>query len=86
MIVFPVKVRAYQLICLVAVVKDLEKRVNNMDEELRNFVEEKWGLYESALAKKDATLGRHQHTMAFIRTLANVLALGMSIVIAYKVW
>jgi hypothetical protein len=57
-----------------------------MDEELRNFVEEKWGLYESALAKKDATLGRHQHSMAFIRTLANVLALGMSIVIAYKVW
>jgi len=60
--------------------------VNNMDEELRNFVEEKWGLYESALAQKDATLGRHQHTMAFIRTLANVLALGMSVVIAYKVW
>ena len=86
MIVFPVKVRAYQLICLVAVVKDLEKRVNNMDEELRNFVEEKWGLYESALEKKDAMLSRHQHTMAFVRTLANVLALGMSIVIAYKVW
>ena len=57
-----------------------------MDEELRNFVEEKWGLYESALAQKDATFGRHQHTMAFIRTLANVLALGMSVVIAYKVW
>jgi hypothetical protein len=57
-----------------------------MDEELRTFVEEKWGLYESALAKKDVTLGRHQHTMAFIRTLANVLALGMSIIIAYKVW
>lgn len=86
MIVFPVKVRAYQLICLVAVVKDLEKRVNNMDEELRNFVEEKWGLYESALEKKDAMLGRHQHTMALIRTLANVLALALSIVIAYKVW
>ena len=86
MIVFSVKVRAYQLICLVAVVKDLEKRVNNMDEELRNFVEEKWGLYESALEKKDAMLGRHQHTMALIRTLANVLALALSIVIAYKVW
>ena len=57
-----------------------------MDEELRNFVEEKWGLYESALEKKDAMLGRHKHTMAFVRTLANVLALGMSIVIAYKVW
>jgi hypothetical protein len=57
-----------------------------MDEELRTFVEEKWGLYESALEKKDATLGRHQHTMAFVRTLANVLALGMSIIIAYKVW
>ena len=86
MIVFSVKVRAYQLICLVAVVKDLEKRVNNMDDELRNFVEEKWGLYESALEKKDAMLGRHQHTMALIRTLANVLALALSIVIAYKVW
>ncbi len=57
-----------------------------MDEELRNFVEEKWGLYESALEKKDAMLSRHQHTMAFVRTLANVLALGMSIIIAYKVW
>jgi len=57
-----------------------------MDEELRNFVEEKWGLYESALEKKDAMLGRHQHTMALIRTLANVLALALSIFIAYKVW
>ena len=57
-----------------------------MDKELRNFVEEKWGLYENALERKDATLGRHQHTMALIRTLANVLALGMSVVIAYKVW
>lgn len=57
-----------------------------MDEELRIFVEEKWGLYESALAQKDAALGHHQHTMAFIRTLANVLALGMSVIIAYKVW
>jgi hypothetical protein len=58
----------------------------NMDEELRTFIEEKWGLYESALAKKDASLGRHQHMMALVRTLANVLALGMSIIIAYKVW
>lgn len=57
-----------------------------MDQELRAFVEEKWGLYESALAEKDANLGRHQHTMALIRTLANVLALGMSVIIAYKVW
>jgi len=57
-----------------------------MDEELRNFVEEKWGLYESALERKDATLGRHQHSMALIRTLSNVLALFMSVVIAYKVW
>jgi len=57
-----------------------------MDEELRTFIEEKWGLYESALAKKDASLGRHQHMMALVRTLANVLALGMSIIIAYKVW
>jgi hypothetical protein len=31
-------------------------------------------------------LGRHQHTMALIRTLANVLALALSFVIAYKVW
>ena len=57
-----------------------------MDEELRNFVEEKWGLYESALARKDASLGRHQHAMALIRTLASVMALGMSFLIAYKVW
>lgn len=57
-----------------------------MDEDLRNFVEEKWGLYESALAQKDASLGRHQHTMALIRTLASVMALGMSFLIAYKVW
>lgn len=59
--------------------------VNDMDEELKTFVEEKWGLYESALAKKDA-LGRHQHTMALVRTLSNVLALFMSVFIAYKVW
>ena len=64
----------------------LTKRVSKMDEELRNFVEEKWGLYESAFANKDTMLGRHQHMMALIRTLANVLALGMSVVIAYKVW
>ncbi len=57
-----------------------------MDEELRTFVEEKWGLYEEVLAKKDAMLGRHQHTMALIRTMASVMALGMSILIAYKVW
>tara|TARA_R100000005_G_C4880743_1_gene132519 strand:+ start:267 stop:440 length:174 start_codon:yes stop_codon:yes gene_type:complete len=57
-----------------------------MDEELRTFVEEKWGIYEEALANKDAMLGRHQHTMALIRTLASVMALGMSILIAYKVW
>ena len=57
-----------------------------MDEELRMFVEEKWGLYESALAQKDALLGRHQHTMALVRTLASVTALGMSVLIAYKVW
>ena len=57
-----------------------------MDEELRTFVEEKWGIYEKALANKDALLGRHQHTMALIRTLASVMALGMSILIAYKVW
>jgi len=57
-----------------------------MDEELRNFVEEKWGLYEKALAQKDISLGRHQHTMAFVRTLASVMALALSVVITYKVW
>lgn len=57
-----------------------------MDEELGMFLEEKWGLYESALAQKDALLGRHQHTMALVRTLASVMALGMSVLIAYKVW
>ena len=64
----------------------LSKKSDTMDEELRTFVEEKWGIYEEALANKDAMLGRHQHTMALIRTLASVMALGMSILIAYKVW
>jgi len=31
-------------------------------------------------------LARHQHTMALIRTLASVMALGMSLLIAYKIW
>lgn len=57
-----------------------------MDEELRTFIEEKWGIYEKALAEKDAFLNRHQNTMALVRTLASVLALGISIIIAYKVW
>lgn len=58
-----------------------------MDDELKAFIEEKWGLYEQALALKDKeTLSRYQHTMAFIRTMASVMALGMSVVIAYKVW
>lgn len=74
------------MICLVAVVKDLGGLVNNMDEQLRTFIEEKWGIYEKALAEKDAFLNRHQNTMALVRTLASVLALGMSIIIAYKVW
>lgn len=57
-----------------------------MDEELRNFIEEKWGLYESALAQKDISLGRHQHTMAFVRTISSVIALALTILITYKVW
>jgi hypothetical protein len=64
----------------------LQKKSDIMDDELRLFVEEKWGAYEKALAKKDALLGRHQHTMALVRTLASVMALGMSVLIAYKVW
>ncbi len=58
-----------------------------MDEELRNFVEERWGMYEAALAKKDSQfLNRHNNTMALIRTLTSSLALVVSLFIAYKVW
>ncbi len=79
-------VRVCLLIWLVQNVMELERLVNNMDEELRTFIEEKWGIYEKALAEKDAFLNRHQNTMALVRTLASVLALGMSVIIAYKVW
>lgn len=82
-----VKGQEWLLICPAPIVKVLEGLVNKMDEELRNFVEERWGIYEAALTQKDARfLNRHQHTMALIRTLANVLALALSIFIAYKVW
>lgn len=58
-----------------------------MDEELKQFIEERWGIYEAALAEKDARfLNRHQHTMALIRTVASASALIVSLIIAYKVW
>ena len=57
-----------------------------MDEELKQFIEERWGIYEAALAEKDTLLKRHQHTMALIRTVASSLAVVLSIVIAFKVW
>ena len=58
-----------------------------MDEELKQFIEERWGIYEAALAQKDARfLNRHQHTMAFIRTIASSIALILSAFITYKVW
>jgi len=31
-------------------------------------------------------LGRHQHTMAFVRTISSVIALALTILITYKVW
>ena len=75
------------MICLVAVVKDLEGLVNKMDNELMEYIEQKWGIYEAALAEKDARfLNRHQHTMALIRTVASASALIVSLIIAYKVW
>ena len=57
-----------------------------MDDELRNFVEEKWGLYESALATEGCYFGSPSTYYGFfVRTLANfVLALGMSIVIGLQ--
>lgn len=67
--------------------KDLEGLVNKMDIELKQFIEERWGIYEAALAEKDARfLNRHQHTMALIRTVASASALIVSLFIAYKVW
>lgn len=67
--------------------KDLEGLVNKMDIELKQFIEERWGIYEAALAEKDARfLTRHQHTMALIRTVASASALIVSLIVAYKVW
>jgi len=51
------------------------------------YIEKKWGIYEAALAEKDARfLNRHQNMMAFIRTIASVSALIVSLIVAYKVW
>jgi len=67
--------------------KDLEGLVNKMDNELMEYIEQKWGIYEAALAEKDARfLTRHQHTMALIRTVASASALIVSLIVAYKVW
>jgi hypothetical protein len=75
------------LICLVEDAKDLEGLVNKMDIELMEYIEQKWGIYEAALAEKDARfLNRHQHTMALVRTVASASALIVSLIIAYKVW
>ena len=75
------------MICLVDDAKDLEGLVNNMDNELMEYIEQKWGIYEAALAEKDARfLTRHQHTMALIRTVASASALIVSLIVAYKVW
>lgn len=57
-----------------------------MDIELMEYIDKKWGIYESALAEKDTLLRRHQHTMALIRTVASSLAVVLSVVIAFKVW
>jgi len=58
-----------------------------MDIELMEYIEKKWGIYEAALAEKDARfLNRHQNMMAFIRTIASVSALIVSLIVAYKVW
>ena len=58
-----------------------------MDIELMEYIEKKWGIYEAALAEKDANfLNRHQNMMAFIRTIASVSALIVSLIVAYKVW
>lgn len=85
--VVPVMVRALLLTWFVPDAKDLERLVNNMDKELMEYIERKWGIYEAALAEKDARfLNRHQHTMAFIRTVASASALIVSLIIAYKVW
>lgn len=75
------------MICRVDDAKELEGLVNKMDNELMEYIEQKWGIYEAALAEKDARfLNRHQHTMALIRTVASASALIVSLFIAYKVW
>ena len=45
-----------------------------MDKELKAYIDERWGIYESALLEKDSRLARHQHTMALIRTVAACVA------------
>ena len=57
-----------------------------MDIELMEYIDKKWGIYESALAEKDTLLRRHQHTMALIRTVASSLAVVLSVVIAFMLW
>lgn len=46
----------------------------NMDEELKAYIDERWGIYEAALLEKDGKLARHQHTMALVRTVAACIA------------
>ena len=45
-----------------------------MDDELKAYIDERWGIYEAALMEKDSKLARHQHTMALIRTVAACIA------------
>jgi hypothetical protein len=45
-----------------------------MDEELKAYIDEKWGRYEAALVEKDSLLAHHQHTMALVRTIAACFA------------
>lgn len=45
-----------------------------MDEELKAYIDERWGIYEAALLEKDSKLARHQHTMALVRTVAACIA------------
>lgn len=45
-----------------------------MDEELKAYIDERWGIYEAALLEKDSKLAQHQHTMALIRTIAACIA------------
>jgi hypothetical protein len=58
-----------------------------MDNELMEYIEQKWSIYEAALAEKDKRfLNRHKHMMALIRTVSSASALIVSLIIAYKVW